>query len=109
MEPLAGQRLPDPETVIIFSDLKRQIRRALGYLDEEQRAILTTRFGLDDGKFKSYPQTLEVLRSEERRVGKECRSWWLPYHENNINVCRDHLQLLPQRYPQAARSIHEAV
>src|SRR5688572_28021647 len=61
MEPLAGQRLPDPETVIIFSDLKRQIRRALGYLDEEQRAILTTRFGLDDGKFKSYPQTLEVL------------------------------------------------
>ena len=20
------------------------------------------------------------LRSEERRVGKECRSWWSPYH-----------------------------
>src|SRR5688572_31071614 len=20
-------------------------------------------------------------RSEERRVGKECRSWWIPYHE----------------------------
>src|SRR5438067_4843807 len=20
------------------------------------------------------------LRSEERRVGKECRSWWAPYH-----------------------------
>src|SRR3712207_9536065 len=21
-----------------------------------------------------------ALRSEERRVGKECRSWWTPYH-----------------------------
>ena len=31
------------------------------------------------------PQTLEILdewgaRSEERRVGKECRSRWSPYH-----------------------------
>ena len=24
--------------------------------------------------------TEEVLRSEERRVGKECRSRWSPYH-----------------------------
>src|SRR5262245_66019972 len=24
---------------------------------------------------------LEVVRSEERRVGKECRSRWWPYHE----------------------------
>src|SRR4029434_11309809 len=23
---------------------------------------------------------LEQDRSEERRVGKECRSWWSPYH-----------------------------
>src|SRR3712207_6706949 len=26
------------------------------------------------------PQSLETLRSEERRVGKECRSRWSPYH-----------------------------
>ena len=25
-------------------------------------------------------QALNVLRSEERRVGKECRSRWSPYH-----------------------------
>src|SRR5689334_289524 len=25
------------------------------------------------------------LRSEERRVGKECRSRWLPYHEKKKN------------------------
>jgi len=24
--------------------------------------------------------TLELMRSEERRVGKECRSRWSPYH-----------------------------
>ena len=24
--------------------------------------------------------SLEILRSEERRVGKECRSRWSPYH-----------------------------
>ena len=23
---------------------------------------------------------IEITRSEERRVGKECRSWWSPYH-----------------------------
>ena len=26
------------------------------------------------------PDSSEVLRSEERRVGKECRSRWSPYH-----------------------------
>ena len=25
-------------------------------------------------------ERMEVLRSEERRVGKECRSRWSPYH-----------------------------
>ena len=29
---------------------------------------------------KQYPQYNDVLRSEERRVGKECRSRWSPYH-----------------------------
>ena len=24
--------------------------------------------------------SLEIMRSEERRVGKECRSRWSPYH-----------------------------
>ena len=27
-----------------------------------------------------YPRLDSVLRSEERRVGKECRSRWSPYH-----------------------------
>ena len=35
------------------------------------------------GKFiaiQSYPKKQEKSRSEERRVGKECRSRWSPYH-----------------------------
>src|SRR5258707_6014576 len=27
-----------------------------------------------------YAEALELIRSEERRVGKECRSRWAPYH-----------------------------
>ena len=27
-----------------------------------------------------YKQMRDLLRSEERRVGKECRSRWSPYH-----------------------------
>ena len=26
------------------------------------------------------PLNIELVRSEERRVGKECRSRWSPYH-----------------------------
>ena len=26
------------------------------------------------------PNEYEIIRSEERRVGKECRSRWSPYH-----------------------------
>src|SRR5438046_4709146 len=33
--------------------------------------------GGESGLLDLHPRVL--LRSEERRVGKECRSWWLPY------------------------------
>ena len=36
-------------------------------------------FGLDI-YHSHYPSTAEGVRSEERRVGKECRSRWSPYH-----------------------------
>src|SRR5256885_13803287 len=29
---------------------------------------------------RRFPAVIEALRSEERRVGKECRSRWSPYH-----------------------------
>ena len=33
----------------------------------------------DKGKLTAR-ERLDILRSEERRVGKECRSRWSPYH-----------------------------
>ena len=30
--------------------------------------------------YKSFPKSIALRRSEERRVGKECRSRWSPYH-----------------------------
>ena len=37
-------------------------------------------FFLTDGLLDTEKATLTVKRSEERRVGKECRSRWSPYH-----------------------------
>ena len=34
---------------------------------------------IDNGELDAMPEVQEV-RSEERRVGKECRSRWSPYH-----------------------------
>ena len=36
--------------------------------------------GMDFSKPGVYKEFLETGRSEERRVGKECRSRWSPYH-----------------------------
>src|SRR5438067_13686996 len=48
----------------------------LGLIENIQRKDLTP-FEEADG--------LHRLRSEERRVGKECRSRWSPYHEKKKN------------------------
>src|SRR5438445_13060183 len=42
--------------------------------DLRELGATTYTFTLDDGK-----RAIQVLRSEERRVGKECRSRWWPY------------------------------
>ena len=60
------------------------IRRAAGPIRrfaEAQRAALTelTAFSPSPGVFLGH-RVIPLLRSEERRVGKECRSRWSPYH-----------------------------
>ena len=44
--------------------------------------IGTTLFDINHSKilFDPSPRVMEIKRSEERRVGKECRSRWSPYH-----------------------------
>ena len=53
-----------------FSDSCKDIAEFVG-LSEKNISVRLTRIRQ---KMKSY------LRSEERRVGKECRSRWSPYH-----------------------------
>ena len=51
---------------------------------EVQVAILSERINYLTEHFKSHAKDHHsrrgLLRSEERRVGKECRSRWSPYH-----------------------------
>ena len=58
---------PDRLNALTF-DVYRELRDAFRTLDDEPgvRAVIITGAGRE--------------RSEERRVGKECRSRWSPYH-----------------------------
>ena len=47
--------------------------------DEHKAAALATRFNLQR-VYTDFDEVLSDKRSEERRVGKECRSRWSPYH-----------------------------
>ena len=38
------------------------------------------RTSVDGADWKSFFRRIRMGRSEERRVGKECRSRWSPYH-----------------------------
>ena len=46
----------------------------------EQLADYFEKEALKNCKKDKFPATKFILRSEERRVGKECRSRWSPYH-----------------------------
>ena len=48
--------------------------------DPVELAIEYNRQGADELVFYDITASYEGRRSEERRVGKECRSRWSPYH-----------------------------
>ena len=65
----------------ILRDLKNQY---LGSGDQYRQTELLTRLNKIHLERQQQDQALEssiqAMRSEERRVGKECRSRWSPYH-----------------------------
>src|SRR2546421_4274459 len=74
---------------VCSSDLKY----FLGYIEVDQEASKSAALNMADEKALSEPMRAlvdqfldqnqvgeDVRRSEERRVGKECRSRWSPYH-----------------------------
>ena len=51
--------------------------RSVAYRDDERRHARETKPSFKTTELIVY---LLAVRSEERRVGKECRSRWSPYH-----------------------------
>src|SRR5690606_14927755 len=77
------QRAPQPEEVaVVYGD------QALCFLFPEQDGAgvrrRTVELADEAVVFGLFPRdALKLSRSEERRVGKECRSRWAPYHQKN--------------------------
>src|SRR3712207_7276334 len=59
-----------------WEEIKAEIDMAAKFYPDTRRIFLA------DGDALNLPKDrmTEILRSEERRVGKECRSRWSPYH-----------------------------
>ena len=64
---------------ISVSQLKEQIRETFLETPSDSLSIKVTSFGFKYGVSTESDLVFDV-RSEERRVGKECRSRWSPYH-----------------------------
>src|SRR3712207_8298247 len=68
----------DPESAARFVEAAEA---ALGRLDVlVNSAGIREIVGVLDLPFEEWQRVIAVNRSEERRVGKECRSRWSPYH-----------------------------
>src|SRR2546425_9076996 len=79
MERLAGRPLLDAQRLGVASVLvEMQLR--LHALDAEVLLLALDREGQTSSAAGEPPISRELVRSEERRVGKECRSRWSPYH-----------------------------
>ena len=55
----------------------RHLGVLMGYCDHQMHRLMTKKLRQYD---VSPMQCRTLTRSEERRVGKECRSRWSPYH-----------------------------
>ena len=87
----AGENAFQTDAVLRILETTVGVESARALTDEEQQALLSPWFGAGiDLRSLPVPRLIEVVenpsgfdaegRSEERRVGKECRSRWSPYH-----------------------------
>ena len=78
-----GERLVEIRLAKDLGVSRTPIREAIRMLELEGLVIMIPRRGAEVAGItgKNLRDVLEVTtRSEERRVGKECRSRWSPYH-----------------------------
>ena len=67
------------ERNVIVSELKRYVDEYGIDLATAKESIVRKHYG-NPGALQLGTEKLLAQRSEERRVGKECRSRWSPYH-----------------------------
>src|ERR1035441_3310099 len=72
----SAQLLGLPARLTCSSDLQEFFRKS----HRETRWLPPTSASQASGRSRSAAQYCDRRRSEERRVGKECRSRWSPYH-----------------------------
>ena len=71
-------RSPISETALLTLYFKAQETKRPDRIIEDPKAIeILEKLGVDMSRFWDKRM---LTRSEERRVGKECRSRWSPYH-----------------------------
>ena len=69
------------ETIEKENDIKKIPLEQMPVLAQEIRDFLLESLSKTGGHLASNLGAVELtMRSEERRVGKECRSRWSPYH-----------------------------
>src|SRR2546430_6661205 len=75
----AGEEFVIEPTIDIFNVVnKANFAPPAGFITSPLRGVLDGSVGSANGT--TYDQRANRYRSEERRVGKECRSRWSPYH-----------------------------
>src|SRR5688572_31618432 len=75
-------------TMFFFSSRRRHTRFDCDWSSDvcssDLQAVLISDRGIEEGE-RAHHHLRRVARSEERRVGKECRSRWSPYHQTKKN------------------------
>ena len=71
-----AKKVKDYYDLAYARNLSRRLQEASPAFDGQKFSLLLEK----DLENLEFSQRQEVLRSEERRVGKECRSRWSPYH-----------------------------
>ena len=70
----SGTRQGCPLILLLFNIVLEVLATAI----REEKEIKGIQIGKEEVKLSLFAD--DILRSEERRVGKECRSRWSPYH-----------------------------
>ena len=79
-EPLISKAAGKKPLSIAVQELYEGKVKILGDNDAEEEEEAKAIEAAADGDPEAFETEAEQVRSEERRVGKECRSRWSPYH-----------------------------